>query len=107
MRGGSLGLRIYGGYGLVIVLTLGVAGVVFFSLLGGYRSEIDRSSLQTVADQVLFGVEQLRQRNVNVVQLGGYLQAQSAQTGALVFFLDKHGQVQRDLSPVAEYENLQ
>lgn len=107
MRGGSLGLRIYGGFGLVIVLTLGVAGIVFFSLLGGYRSEIDRSSLQTVADQVLFGVEQLRQRNVNVVQLSGYLQAQSAQTGALVFFLDEQGQVQRDLSPAAEYENLQ
>ena len=80
MRGGSLGLRIYGGYGLVIVLTLGVAGVVFFSLLGGYRSQLDRNSLQTVADQVLFGVQQFRQRNVNVVQLGGYLQAQTAQT---------------------------
>ena len=71
MSGGSLGLRIYGGYGLVIVLTLGVAGVVFFSLLGGYRAELDRNSLQTVADQVLFGVQQFRQRNVNVVQLGG------------------------------------
>ena len=107
MRGGSLGLRIYGGYGLVIVLTLGVAGVVFFSLLGGYRSQLDRNSLQTVADQVLFGVQQFRQRNVNVVQLGGYLQAQTAQTGALVFFLDEQGRVQRDLSPAAEYEQLQ
>jgi len=105
--GGSLGLRIYGGYGLVIVLTLGVAGVVFFSLLGGYRSQLDRNSLQTVADQVLFGVEQFRQRNVNVAQLGGYLQAQTAQTGALVFFLDAQGRVQRDLSPSAEYEQLQ
>ncbi len=103
---GGLALRVYGGFGLVILLTLGVAGIVFFWLLGGYRSQLDQSSLQTVADQVLFGVEQFRQRNVNVVQLGGYLQAQSAQTGALVFFLDEHGHVVRDLSPSAEYEDL-
>ena len=107
MRGGSLGLRIYGGFGLVIVLTLGVAGIVFFSLLGGYRAELDRNSLQTVADQVLFGVEQFRQRNVTAVQLGAYLQTQSSETGALVFFLDGDGRVQRDLSPAAEYEDLQ
>lgn len=104
--GGGLALRIYGGYGLVIVLTLGVAGIVFFSLLGGYRSQLDRNSLQTVADQVLFGVERFRQRNVTAAQLGEYLRAQSAQTGALVFFLDESGTVVGDLSPGTAYEDL-
>jgi signal transduction histidine kinase len=107
MNGGSLGFRIYAGFSLVILLTLGVAGIVFFSLLGGYRSQLDRNSLQTVADQVLFGLEQFRQRNVTVVQLDTYLTSQSRETGALVFFLDAQGQVRQDLSPDDEYENLQ
>ncbi len=39
MRGifGSLSFRIYGGLMLAIVLTIAVAGIVFFPLLGGYR----------------------------------------------------------------------
>ena len=103
----SLGFRIFGGFGLVILLTLGVAGVVFFSLLGGYRDALDRNALQQVADQVLFGVNQIAGRNVTATELASYLQTQSEQTGTLVFILDADGRVVQDLSPDAAYNQLQ
>lgn len=104
---GSLGLRIFGGFGIVILLTLGVAGVVFFSLLGGYRSTIDAHALQRQADQVLFGVDQFLNRGPTVQELARYLQFQSEETGTLVFLLDQSGRVVRDLSPTAEFNQLQ
>ncbi|MEE9278259.1 MAG: HAMP domain-containing sensor histidine kinase [Dehalococcoidia bacterium] len=103
---GSLGFRIFGGYGLVILLTLGVAGIVFFSLLGGYRQALDRNSLQQLADQVLFGVDQFASRTTTAREVALYLQTQSQETGALVFVLDADGRVVRDLSPAAEFDQL-
>ena len=104
---GSLSLRILGGFAFVIILTLGVTGIVFFSLLGGYRDALDRNTLQLVADQVLFGVDQFAQRNVSAPEFARYLEAQSEETGALVFLLDADGRVVRDLSPAAAFNDLQ
>ena len=103
----GLGVRIFGGLSLVIVLTLGVAAIVFFSLLGGYRDALDRNTLQRQADQVLFGVSQFAERNPNPLAVSLYLEAQSEQTGALVFLLDADGLVVADLSPGEEFIDLQ
>ena len=104
---GGLQARIVGGFVLVILLTLIVAGIVFFSLLGGYQRAIDRATLVPVADQVAFGVLEFTAGNVGPMDLGRYLRAQSEETGALVFVLDPTGRVVRDLSPGSEYEDLQ
>ena len=104
---GGLQARIIGGFALVILLTLVVAGIVFFSLLGSYQRAIDRATLVPVADQVAFGVRQFAAGNAEPVDLARYLRAQSEATGALVFVLDPTGRVVRDLSPGSEYEDLQ
>lgn len=99
----SLGVRIFGGIGLVIVLTLIVAGVVFFSLLGGYRRQLDRNTLLSLADQVVFGLGQFAQQgNPPAPEIARYLQEQSEETGVLVFILDRDGRVLRDFSPGEE-----
>ena len=102
----SLSARIFAGYALIIALTLAVAGVVFFSLLGGYRDALDRDSLRQLADQVLFGVTQFSARDASSGEVARYLEAQSEETGALVFILDQEGRVIRDLSPGAEFNDL-
>ena len=100
---GSLGIRIFGGIGLVIVLTLIVAGVVFFSLLGGYRRQLDRNTLLNLADQVVFGLTQFAQLgDPQPGEIARYLREQSAETGVLVFVLDREGRVLRDFSPGEE-----
>ena len=104
MRRGSLALRIFGGFGLVILLTLAVAGVVFFSLLGGYRDAIDRDSIQQVADQVYFDVLRQAQRTVVVRDFIDYLEAQAEETGAIVLILDDRGRV-LDFSPTPTYRD--
>lgn len=104
---GSLSARIYLGVGVAIVLTITVAGVVFFSLLGGYREALVASTLRQQADQVLFGVQQFARRNVTAEDLASYLEAQSEQTGTLVLLLDETGRVVADLSPSAEFRDLE
>ena len=104
---GGLQARIVGGFVLVILLTLIVAGIVFFSLLGSYQRAIDRATLVLLADQVAFGLSEFSTGNVSPADLGRYLRAQSEETGALVFVLDQRGRVVRDLSPGSEYENLE
>ncbi len=103
----SLQARIIGGFALVILLTLVVAGVVFFSLLGGYRQAIDRNALIPLADQVTFGLSQFAARNLPPDALASYVAVQSEETGVLVFILDSSGRVVQDLSPASEYERLQ
>lgn len=104
---GSLSLRIYGGLGLAIVLTVVVAGIVFFSLLGGYRTTLVDNTLQQQANQVLFGVQQFTQRNSSATDLAFYLQDQSEETGTVVFLLDREGTVLADLSPGGEFTDLE
>lgn len=103
----TLGFRIFAGFAAAVVLTLGVAGIVFFSLLGGYRSALDRNTLQQVADQVLFGVNQFVDRGAAATEVGRYLATQSRETGALLFVLDPNGRIVRDFSPGAEFADLQ
>ncbi len=109
MRGtfGSLSFRIYGGLMLAVILTIAVAGIVFFSLLGGYREALVTNTMQQQANQVLFGVAQFSQRNVTTREVAIYLERQSKETGTLVFILDQDGTVVRDLSPSAEFADLQ
>ena len=104
---GSLAFRVFGGYGLVILLTLGVAGIVFFSLLGGYQQTLDRNSLRQLSGQVLFGVTQFAEQGASPQEIARYLETQSEETGALVFILDAGGRVVQDLSPGAEFNQLQ
>ena len=104
---GSLSLRVYGSLGLAIVLTLVVAGIVFFSLLGGYRAALVDNTLQQQANQVLFGVQQFTQRNASARDLAFYLQNQSGETGTVVSLLDSDGTVLADLSPGGEFTDLE
>lgn len=104
---GSLGFRIYSGLFLAIVLTIVVAGIVFFSLLGGYRQELVDNTLRQQADQVRFGLEQFTQRRVSLNVVALYLERLSEETGTLLFVLDADGTVVQDLSPAAEFDELQ
>ena len=74
---GSLAFRVFGGYGLIILLTLGVAGIVFFSLLGGYQQTLDRNSLRQLSGQVLFGVTQFSEQGASPQEIARYLETQS------------------------------
>ncbi len=77
------------------------------------RADINRCppggevTLRALADQVLFGVEQVARQAGTPQEVGAYLRVQSEQTGVLVFILDGTGRVVQDLSPGAEFERTQ
>ena len=74
MLSGGYGLRLFAGFAGLVLLMLIVSAVVFFSLFGGYREDIDRSDLR-------------RAGNALSVQIGWLLRSSVAQDRDVLFTL--------------------
>jgi signal transduction histidine kinase len=91
----SLRLRLYAAFGLIIAITLGVAGFAFFFPLGGYREDQAVSTLRQVALPVYYNLTFFG-RDLTARELALYLRQQSSETDVIILVLDSSGRVVRE-----------
>ena len=95
------GLRLFLGFAGIVLVMLVVSALVFFSLFGGYRKEIDRSELRTAGNAL--GVEILRNlRRADAVdrdELVMLIHEQGEHAGLMVVLTDGRGRVLRGFEP--------
>ncbi len=94
----SLRLRLYAAFGLVIAVTLGVAGFAFFFPLGGYREDLAASTLREVALPVYYNIAYFSRANITPTELARYLQEQSQETDIIILVLNTSGEVVREVA---------
>lgn len=92
----SLRLRLYAAFGVIIAVTLGVAGFAFFFPLGGYREDLAVSTLREVALPVYYNLTLFARADISPRELSLYLQQQSQETDIIVLVVDRSGQVVRE-----------
>ena len=100
MRGGY-GLRLFAGFaGLVLVMVI-VPGVVFASLFGGFRDDVDRSELRTAGNALSVEIGRtLRQAAVyERDQLVTLIREQAEHAGLIVILTDGDGRVIEGFAP--------
>lgn len=95
------GLRLFAGFAGLVLVMLIVSGVVFLSLFGGYKEEIDRSELRTAGNAL--GVEILRilrrAGEVDRDELVTLIREQAEHAGLIVILTDGQGQVISGFEP--------
>jgi len=95
------GLRLFLGFAGIVLVMLVVSALVFFSLFGGYREEIDRSELRTAGNAL--GVEILRDlretKAVEREELVTLIHEQGEHAGLMVVLTDRRGRVLRGFEP--------
>ncbi len=100
LRGGY-GLRLFAGFaGLVLVMVI-VPGVVFASLFGGFRDDVDRSELRTAGNALSVEIGRaLRQAAVyERDQLVTLIREQAEHAGLIVILTDGDGRVIEGFAP--------
>ena len=100
MRGGY-GLRLFAGFaGLVLVMVI-VPGVVFASLFGGFRDDVDRSELRTAGNALSVEIVRiLRQAEAyERDQLVTLIREQAEHAGLIVIVTDGYGRVIEGFAP--------
>ena len=95
------GLRLFAGFAGLVLVMLIVSAVVFFSLFGGYREDIDRSELRTAGNAL--GVEILRNlRQAEAIDrdaLVTMIHEQAEHAGLIVILTDGRGRVLSGFEP--------
>jgi signal transduction histidine kinase len=86
---------LYAAFGLIIAITLSVAGFAFFFPLGGYREDQAVSTLRQVALPVYYNLTFFG-RDLTARQLALYLRQQSSETDIIILVVDSSGRVVRD-----------
>jgi len=100
---GTLRVRLFLSFAVVVLVTLASAGVAFYSRLGGYRDELTASTLRQVVLPVYFGLTLPGPNRVTAAEISAYLRAQAEHTDIIVLLLDKQGHVLRDYTPSGAY----
>ena len=100
MRGGY-GLRLFAGFaGLVLVMVI-VPGVVFASLFGGFRDDVDRSELRTAGNALSVEIVRIL-RSAAVYdrdQIITLIREQAEHAGLIVILTDGDGRVIEGFAP--------
>jgi signal transduction histidine kinase len=91
----SLRFRLYAAFGLIIAITLGVAGFAFFFPLGGYREDLAVSTLRQVALPVYYNLTSFG-ADLTARELALYLRQQSVDTDIVILVVDSSGRVVRE-----------
>lgn len=99
--GGGYGLRLFAGFAGIVLVMLIVSAVVFFSLFGGYRDDIDRSELRTAGNALSVEIIRiLRQAAVyDRDQLITLIREQAEHAGLIVILTDGNGRVIEGFEP--------
>ena len=97
--GGGFGLRIFLGVCSVVLFMLIVSGIVFFSLFGGYRDELDRAELRPAANvlsvEILRSLASVERR----IELPSLIREQAEDAGLAALLLDQDGVVLEGFEP--------
>lgn len=93
LRGAGFGLRLFLGFLLVVILTLGVGTAVFAGLLGGYRESVDRRELRSVATAIAVDVSRGVERGIPLDELAERIRAHAEDTETIVLLLNSVGRV--------------
>ncbi len=100
----SVRSRLIASFALIVVITLAAAGIALFARLGGYREQLDASTLRSTAAPVYYNltyfpdalrVEPNSGRRLRT-ELTSYLKAQAQETGVIVLLVDAQGNVIQD-----------
>jgi signal transduction histidine kinase len=86
---------LYAAFGLIIAITLGVAGFAFFFPLGGYREDLAVSTLRQVALPVYYNLTFFG-ADLTARELALYLRQQSSDTDIIILVVDSSGRVVRE-----------
>lgn len=98
---GGYGLRLFAGFAGIVLVMLIVSAVVFFSLFGGYRDDIDRSELRTAGNALSVEIVRLL-RNAATYdrgQLITLIREQAQHAGLIVILTDGQGRVIQGFEP--------
>ena len=89
------GARLFAGFAGIVLLMLIVSAVVFFSLFGGYRDDIDRSELRAAGNALRVEIVRLLRRAeaYDRAQLVSLIREQAEHTGLIVMLSDGEGRV--------------
>ncbi len=95
------GLRLFAGFAGLVLVMLIVSGVVFLSLFGGYKEEIDRSELRTAGNALRVEILRILRRagDVNRDELVTLIREQAEHAGLIVILTDGRGQVISGFEP--------
>ncbi len=98
---GGYGLRLFAGFAGIVLVMLVVSGVVFFSLFGGYRDDIDRSELRTAGNALSVEIIRILRRAADYdrEQLITLIREQAEHAGLIVFLTDGKGHVIQGFEP--------
>ena len=101
MFGSGYGLRLFAGFAGIVLVMLTVSAVVFFSLVGGYRDDIDRSELRTAGNALRVEIGRiLRQAAAyDREQLITLIRDQAEHAGLIVMLTDGQGRVIEGFEP--------
>ena len=95
MLSGGYGLRLFAGFAGLVLLMLIVSAVVFFSLFGGYREDIDRSDLRRAGNALSVQIGWLLRSSVAEDRdvLFTLIREQAEESGLIVILSDGDGRV--------------
>ena len=98
---GGYGLRLFAGFAGIVLVMLIVSAVVFFSLFGGYRDDIDRSELRTAGNALSVEIVRLLRRAADFdrEQLITLIREQAEHAGLIVVLTDSNGRVIQGFEP--------
>ena len=97
----SVRSRLIASFAMIVLITLAAAGIALFARLGGYRAQLDASTLRSTAAPVYYNMQYfpdmlrvqpgsgVRLRN----ELTSYLKAQAKDGGATILLVDTRGNV--------------
>ncbi|TAK58245.1 MAG: HAMP domain-containing histidine kinase [Dehalococcoidia bacterium] len=100
----SVRSRLIASFALIVAITLAAAAIALFARIGGYREQLDASTLRTTAAPVYYNltyfpdalrVEPASGRRLRT-ELTSYLKAQAQDTGVIVLLVDAQGNVIQD-----------
>lgn len=98
---GGYGLRLFAGFAGIVLVMLIVSAVVFFSLFGGYRDDIDRSELRTAGNALSVEIIRILRRAAEYdrEQLITLIREQAEHAGLIVILTDGEGRVIQGFEP--------
>ncbi len=98
---GGYGLRLFAGFAGIVLVMVIVSAVVFFSLFGGYRDDIDRSELRTAGNALSVEIIRILRRAAEYdrEQLITLIREQAEHAGLIVILTDGEGRVIQGFEP--------
>ncbi len=106
--GGGYGLRLFVGFAGLVLVMLAVSAVVFISLFGGYRDDLDRSELRTAGNALSVEIARILGRAAiyDRVELITLIRDQAEHAGLIVILADSQGRVIPGFEPHSDVRTI-